>query len=380
MLRLSQVFKSLFLFAFFLPMLLWAKPSTNVIRVAILDNPAISAKHIWDITQYTNAYMAGIQVAVKQAKQDGLQVKSRLFTFDDDPLAVLKKIAEVKRWHPDVIIGPHNSNHMLLLKDKFKDIMVISPYASDDALGKMPKNFYTISLLDSQLLKPVAQFFKRVVAKRNLYSIVDANCKDCVDFTKLMETLYQKQQPSVSRKNVFYVNPIPHVDIKRLMRDYQPGDLINIQAVDYEASKYLTYQIVQYLQPKRPTFIQVLDQWGPPQLHLPGMEKHHYVEYQFRNTFSEKNNARYREFLKRYKRLFNSYPAARISYSTYLALDSAITALKRYPVPAKTMRGKILKSYLLALRNNPNWFKMSHYEVVKVAGRREQVIYHFNAV
>lgn len=109
---------------FFVSMLIMDVSSANVklipIKFAILDNfhfqPYITNK-------FGERYINGIKLANFDLKDTGYVIKYKTFDYDrTHPLAILKSIKEVKAWHPDIVLGPRNSNMFLLTRGAFKNM------------------------------------------------------------------------------------------------------------------------------------------------------------------------------------------------------------------------------------------------------------------
>src|SRR5207244_2785794 len=124
--------RTFFSFAIVLISLAVPTPSTGAatIRVAVLD--ALQSQKFAS-AKYEEDYFHGLQVAIDELAQAGLNVEVKRFIADKPPTAVLSHAKAIRTWRPDAIIGPRSSNRFLLLRNEFTDTLVLSPMATADA-------------------------------------------------------------------------------------------------------------------------------------------------------------------------------------------------------------------------------------------------------
>lgn len=118
----------------------------ETIKIAIIDNFKYQ-KYV--TTKYKKYYLNGLNLALNQAKSDGLLTTYKIFQYNQDPLSIINIIPDVIKWNPDVIIGPRDSNKFLMLPLYIKDVLTVSPFATSPAVSKMPRNFFSVTLSDS---------------------------------------------------------------------------------------------------------------------------------------------------------------------------------------------------------------------------------------
>ena len=133
----------------------FAQPQS--IRVAVLDNLKFEKL---STDKYANDYMDGLLTAVDAAKKNGYAVEIQTFFYDKEPLAILKKVPDVKAWNPDIIIGPRSSSLFLMLKNQFADVLVLSPFATATEVAALPDNFYSMTLPNEYFTQAVVNIVR----------------------------------------------------------------------------------------------------------------------------------------------------------------------------------------------------------------------------
>ncbi|MDR3490979.1 MAG: hypothetical protein P4M12_02910 [Gammaproteobacteria bacterium] len=340
-------------------------PSGNekLIRIAILDNfnfqPNIT-------NQYDKYYLAGIEAAVFAAKEKKIKIEYKIFRYSRDALAILKIVPDVNSWQPDVIIGPRNSNMFLTIRNSFKNILVISPYASSSAVEYMPKNYYSLSLPDKYMAQAISIFLKKNHPTNGLISIVEADCKNCVDISHELSSIYHNNYPKNNfNENFFLQKSVKELDIEKTLNGYKKDDVIFLPNTSY-ASTILMVRITNYL--ARPMFFLGADDWGSWRNSEVGKLKANYPYYGIRVT-SWSLDSDYKlkeEFLKNFKKLHHGMPEDAVSMLAYATIGSIVSALNKYPEPmVSDIKTEILNSYMHALKNDKNWFRQSEYKFYK---------------
>lgn len=367
---MKKIFQKLLLFFYlfivFIPIVGFA--GTSIIKVAVLDNindPSLPA-------DYKISYLQGIATAMLAAQDQGYTVQYKTFFYGNQPLAILNEIPLVKVWQPDVIIGPHFSNEFLLLKNDFNDVLVISPDASDPALATMPTNFYSLSLTDDEIYRSEVYFIDKTFPNKNIFNIVAADCKDCVDSNNLFNNLYNKINPSIKMTNSMYVGDVNALNIAKLMANYQKGDIIVLQADSFLSSQQLIFRITSHFSKYNFIFINYLDNWGKNNIIMPNKN---YTEYWMAPYLMDSSSKNYQKFLQYYLDLYKIPPQTTISYLSFLTLFSVTTALSEFSSnQSGIMKENILKSYEIARNKNQNWFKPISSAVYKIDAQGIQFI------
>jgi hypothetical protein len=338
-----------------------------VIKIAILDN----MNDPYLPTGYINSYISGINTAAMAAKANGYTIEYKSFFYNNTPLAILNEVPAVNAWQPDLIIGPHSSNQLLLLKNSFKNTMVLSPYASDPAIANLPNNFYSLDLLDQDLGHIVVKFISGEFPNANLINVVNADCKDCVDITNIISTEYGSSYPKAQVTTNMYTGDISTVDVNKLINNYKAGDIILPQPDTYIELQQLMYRLANHVG-GNPIFVTVLDNLGDPSKIA---KSTNYTEYWFTPHLFDNNSPNFQAFSKYYQTLYGCPPKDTISYTVYLTILSATDALKLYPNHgSNNMRANILASYSKARQADPHWYKTSTYAIYKIDSQETKLI------
>lgn len=362
----------------------------NVFLVLISSNPCYSAQKTIKIalldnvndpylpSDYASLYMQGVKTAADVYQKQGYTIEYKEFFYKNNPLAVFHEVPLVNAWKPDLIIGPHLSNQFLLLKNSFNQIVVISPYASDPAIEKLPGNFYSLALLDKDLGNTIVRFISGEFPNTNLVNVIAADCKDCVDDTNLIVSQYTRYYPSAKVTNNMYTGDPSMVNVQSLVRNYQTGDVIFIQPNTYLESQQLMYRIANYLG-NNPIFISNLDNPGDP---LKIAKSENYTEYWFTPYLFDNNSPDFQNFSQSYRALYGHAPDNSISYTIYLSIASAVEALKLNSSAnsSMSMRENILNSYTQALKSYPHWYKTSTYAVYKITPKQTELVATISAL
>lgn len=91
--------------------------------------------------------MNGIKLVNQLIEKDGHTLEYKVFSYSrKNPFAILSSVKAVKNWSPDVILEPRNSNMFLLIQDAFKNILVLSPFATSDLNESM--SIYSEKFID----------------------------------------------------------------------------------------------------------------------------------------------------------------------------------------------------------------------------------------
>ncbi|MDO8954931.1 MAG: hypothetical protein Q7V63_08795 [Gammaproteobacteria bacterium] len=354
----------LFLLIFTLPITSFA---IQIIKIAILDN--VSDPYL--PSTYEASYIAGIETATLAAKNKGYTIQYKTFFYGSTPLAILDKVPEVKAWRPDLIIGPGSSNQFLLLAKSFNNTLVLSPYASDQAIANMPDNFYSLALLDKEIGHIIVKFISGEFPNNNLVNVVAADCKDCVDMTNIISSQYAHYYPAATITSNMYTGNSGDRSNQELTYNYKSGDVILVQPNTYIESEQLMYQVANYLG-DNPIFISDLVNIGAPS---DTTKSPNYTEYWFTPYLFDDNSPNFREFSKDYSSLYNSSTNNPIAFTVYLTIISAVNALALYPQQnSKDMRAAILDSYTMARASNPYWYKTSNYAIYKIDPEQTKLI------
>lgn len=340
-----------------------SESTSKVLRVAILDNPNLPEK-LWMWTHYENAYLAGVETAVLAANKLGIQVEYKAFFYGTQPLDILEKIPQVKKWNPDLILGPHYSNQFLLLKKYFPDVLVLSSYASDPAISRLPYNFYSIFPPDDTMIKSMTDFMTSQFPNRNIDMIVQADCKNCVDMSKLLSDDYYALNKNGHVTNTGFIGDnLQTIDLAKITAGYKKGDIIFLEPVNYYLYINLAARIADYLKEPHLVFFAALDSWGNSDAPLKSVDQHPEVKYDtYRITsllLDDQSEDKLHQFNQLFSEHYGELSTDPLSYMTFLSVMSAVSAVTQFPGdnPNLPMREQILVSFKKALAQDPNWYR-----------------------
>jgi ABC-type branched-subunit amino acid transport system substrate-binding protein len=250
-------FSSLTLFLIFLaPLVCFGK---NIeIKVAVLDN--LQSQKLAS-EQYEKDYFLGIDAVVADAKSKGITIICMRFMYGKDDLDILNEVEKVKKWGPDVIIGPRSSNKFLMLRSQFKDILVISPLATATSVSELPNNFFSLTPSNDFEAEALVRVTKKLFPKRGVFKIVESDCKNCSDMAHVYDDKYKKMDPnSVINETKFLNDQSEKIAMKELLFGYTNDDVILLANTSY-SSGVLSARISDHIAKEGVTFIGG-DDWG----------------------------------------------------------------------------------------------------------------------
>jgi hypothetical protein len=348
--------------SFFYPADLLAKEPIPI-KLAILDSANMPQKlSLW--SEYQNSYISGITTAAQDAKKYGFHIQYKPFFYGTEPLDVLDQIPKVQAWQPDLILGPHYSNQFLLLRKYFPEIMVLSSYASDPDIEKLPKNFYSLCLPIASLAKAMNQFIHERFPEKNVLVMTQADCKECMNLSKLFISTHNKFLPTQKiSDSKFLQDEVETLDVKSIIKNHE-NDVIVLIPPTYYIYNILINRIANTMPEKHFVFITDVDNWGNSKegslkgQHLFNFQSYRIVPATFSQYAPEFNN-----FIKSYYQLYHTRPSDAVSYMTYITVMSAVHAMQKFPNSTTVTRKKLLSSYLSALKKDPNWYRPENYTV-----------------
>lgn len=341
------------------------------IKLAIFDNPRIDPNNTWVSQELQDSYVAGIKTAISVAKSEGVNIDYKAFFYGDNLLDIIQNVPNVKTWDPDVIVGVHNSNQFLMSKNYFSNRLVLSIFASDPSLFQLPSNFYSLGVPDQYMATAIVDFLNKYYPNSNIFLAVETDSKESVDMSGLLSTIYQQKYPQKQIvQSEFLSDDLNSLDMPTFLAQYKPNDVIVVLTMTYYTQVNLMDKITQYLQPARPVFVSDVDNWGDS--NIPAGQDTPYDAYRLTPSLVNPNNPEYQVFAKAFTVLNGSAPRDTVSYATYQAVMSVVTALKDFPPPAEmSPEDAVLYSYGKALQKDPNWFRASQFSVYKMHPPKE---------
>lgn len=350
--------------------------SNNNIRIAVVDN-LMSQK--FSSEKYVQDYMQGLKTAKMVARNSKLKIEYKTFFYSTEPMSILKQIKNIKKYNPNVIIGPRSSDNFLLLKDYFENILVLSPLASSDKIKNMPKNFYSLNFSDNFSAKIIVEFIKKDLNSNNIFVISEVDCVSCSSISNDIIEEYTEIYPKkFSLKKKIISSEVGNLNIEQLMKGYNQGAIIILPGTSF-ASGVLVSRINNYLKQKNLIFIGG-DGWGEYSVSYVGklQTTYPYKAYRISPSFINKDSQQYKVFKKNYFKKFKTFPPKDpITYEVYLTVMSVIDALPQ-DINKIVTKNYILKNYKKALLSNSYYFKPNFYEVNLITPSGEKRIKYIN--
>ena len=350
-----------------------AVAQSRTVKVAILENLKIEKL---STDKYATDYMDGILVASKVAKDSNIKVEVQTFFYGKEPLAIIEKVPEVKAWNPDLIIGPRSSSLFLMLRDHFKDTLVLSPFATANEVADLPVNFYSLTLPNKFFTQAVLNMVVAQFPKKALAPIIEVDCKNCMDFAAAIESS-AKASGVVVRNRVTYLNKSAEsAPIQDLAANIQTTDIVLLPNTSYTSGAVVA-RLADYL--KRPELVVIGgDGWGDWSSSYVGKVKSQFAYAGYRVTpwSFESTDDRTQRFVREFKALKGTTPTGTAALLSYSTLSSALDALKSYQSPndKRSIRDQILSAFTTARSKDPNFRRPVKYAIYKVTQDGEKFV------
>lgn len=165
------------------------------IKLAVFDNPQPDISHEEALGPLTDAYLAGIDTAIKIAGSEGIQIERKVFFHENNILKIMNKADALKTWEPNIIMGFHASNDFLMAKIFFGNQLLLSIAASDPKLAALPNNFYSLATPDQTEGEAIVNFINQHYAHTNVFVTVAEEKKETLDFATLFKKIYESKNP-----------------------------------------------------------------------------------------------------------------------------------------------------------------------------------------
>ncbi len=338
----------------------------TVIKVAILDNFHFQP-YITD--EFGARYVDGINLANNDLKKMGYEIKYKVFDYDrTHPLAILSAVKKVHAWHPDVVLGPRNSNLFLLIRNEFKHVLVLSTFATSVDIKSLPNNYYSLMLPDEYMARVMYDYVKTQYPNKKVHAIVESDCKNCVDIAKVFADSYNKNNNNLIVKHYLQAS-LKKSDVKQLMEGYRKGDIVFLPNTAYTTAK-LMLNITNYVN-QEVVFLGG-DGWGAWDNTEVGKLKANQPYYGLHFTPASlefSHDPMVQRFKKAYARTYKKTRSQYAAFLSFNAVHSIVAALQKYGGKHQEgdIREKILKSYQKALQADSNWFRPKRYVVYRVS-------------
>lgn len=346
---------------------------SRTLKVAILENLKIEKL---STDKYATDYMDGIQVASKAATESNINVEVQTFFYGKEPLAIIEKVPEVKAWNPDLVIGPRSSSLFLMLRDHFKDTLVLSPFATANDVADLPQNFYSLTLPNKFFTQAVLNMIVAQFPKKALAPIIEVDCKNCMDFAAAIETS-AKASGVVVRDRVTYLNKSAEsVPIESLAANVQATDIVLLPNTSYTSGAVVA-RLADHL--KRSELVVIGgDGWGDWTSSYVGKVKSQfsYAGYRVTPWSFESSDERTQRFVREFKALKGTAPTGTAALLSYSTLNSALDALKVYKVASdkRSIRDQVLAAFTMARSKDSNFRRPIKYAIYRVTQDGEKFV------
>lgn len=333
-------------------------------KLAVLENLKLEKL---STDKYANDYWEGLNAAIATAKEDGIEIEMKAFIYEKEPLAILKQIPDVKAWNPDLIIGPRSSSLFLLLKDQFKDVLVLSPFATAEDIASMPENFYSLTFSNKYFTQAVVNLVAEKFKGKGVAPIGEVDCKNCMNFIEEFSSVAKSLKLEVRETVPFVSNAVETTPPEKLLVNYRPGDVILLPNTSY-TSGTLVVKLADYLKDKSLVFIGG-DGWGDWTTSYVGKlsSKNRYSAYRVTPWSLDAKDERITSFLKNFKRHRHTEPTGAGSLLSYATLTAAIATIAPDQLQKdQSPRQLIWESFRKRRRLDPNYARPKKYVVYKV--------------
>ncbi len=354
----------------------WAKLSianikNNELKVAILDN---FHSQMLPSEKYVDYYMQGISMAVEEAQESGIHIICKNFTYGTNSLGILESLSNLKEWSPDLVIGPRSSNQFLLLKNQFKNILVLSPYATSSQVANMPKNFYSLTPPDSVSVSAFFSFLLTKYPEKNIFVLSQGDCESCSQIAKSISKKYPTVNPKVKTLEYSILqSQANQIDVGSVLRDFDFKNGIVILPDMAWLSSIMMFRITNYA--KMPVIFLGGDNWGGWKDGIVGKLAANYEYLAFRITpwSPDSTDPQTLKFKKAYLNKYHQEPD-NISYIAYSTLSSVTAAIRKSPKNCvdRYSPSCVLEAYQNALNADENFFRSKTYYLysVKTSGEK----------
>lgn len=343
----------------------------QIIKVAILENLKFEKL---STDKYANDYMDGLVTAADAAKTKGYVVEIQTFMYGKEPLAILKKVPEVKAWDPDIVVGPRSSSLFLMLKDQFSDVLVLSPFATASDVATMPDNFYSMTLPNEYFTQAVVNIVRDRFPKHAVTPIGEVDCKNCTDFITSFTNAAKASKMTVRPSTTLLNKNAETIPPQELLTHYQKGDVILLPNTSY-TSGTLVGRISDHLKDNSIVFIGG-DGWGDWSSSYVGKVKSSYSYSAYRATpwSLDATDTRAQKFRADFRKFRQSDPAGAVSLLSYSTLSAALKALEDNKGASNSpiLRIRVLEAFKAARKKDKNYARPTKYAVYKVTQSGEQ--------
>lgn len=235
-------------------------------------------------------------------------------------------------------------------------------------------------LPDVYLAKAINYFISQHFYNHDVYAIVEANCKSCVEVADQLSLQLGITNPNIHVKKKFFISEqVESLDIKQMLSNFNANDIFILPNTSY-SSGVLIARIVDFLKIPNLVFIGG-DGWGSWPVDYVGKVKTMVSYNAFRITprIINPESIDYLSFKKRYVNTFHKEPPEDvICYQAYKTLMSVVRAYQMHPSENTIMKDKLISAYKSTIKNKPYLFVSTEYNIYKLNTDGETFFSHFN--
>lgn len=358
--------KNFFYLCFFLSQSLISSSFASddtILRIAIiLKNNNVPP---YTSERYINFYKRGITTAEFYGRQLGLSIESKYWVMSDIP-HFSKQVKEIKKWEPGLIIGPNYSNSFLLLRNYFKDILVLSAYANDQSISSLPSNFHTLNPLNIEYAQAFTNFVSKEFPHSGVTIIVDKSCKSCYSLSQYFASAYKNACP----ENYIKVIPLDKDDNgvtsnSRLFKESYENKIILMLTTTDDAVTLIPKLSDRV---KKPLKFIGGDSWGSSIDSKLGSVRTiaSYQTFHIIPRSVKQNSPELNLFMQNYKSVYKQQAVDNVTYAVFSTIKSVFRSLdKCLSLNNESMKERILRCYLKRLSLNPNAFRPKNFTIEK---------------
>ncbi|MFA5960071.1 MAG: hypothetical protein WC785_06100 [Tatlockia sp.] len=337
--------------------------NSSTLRIAIILKNNNEAPYTSE--RYINFYKQGIDTAKHYGKSLGLSIVSKYWVMVDIP-HFSKQVKEIKEWEPDLVIGPNFSNAFLLLRDYFKDILVLSAYANDQSIASLPSNFYTLNPLNKDYAQAVTNYIGKKYPSSGVTVIVDESCKSCYSLSQYFASTYINACPAnyikiiPLEKDAIETNPNSRI----FEESYENKIILMLTTTDDAVT--LIPMLSNHV--RKPLKFVGGDSWGSSIDSKLGSIKtiDNYETFHIIPRSVRLNSAELDLFMRNYKSIYKQTLVDNITYAVFSTINSVLISVEKCSsIRNENMKDKILRCYLKQLRLNPTSFRPNIFIVEK---------------
>ena len=350
----------------FAPVLAFATGTT--VKIAVLDN--LQSEKL-ATARYIQDYKDGLELGKNVASLAKINFEFKYFLFQNKDMA--PEIAKIKNWLPDVVIGPRSSEFFILLKNQFKDIAVISPFATAAAVSSLPPNFYSLSPDNTETVDMLVDFVKTKFPGRRVFQIVQTDCGNCMDSSEQFTRSAAKLDLITAAKpSYLFADQAETIPMEKLLTGYKSNDIIFLPNTSY-VSGALAGRIANHLKLPKLTFLGCTG-WGDWKVGNFGKfpSPFDYEGFRIVSWSVHFQDAETQRFQSLFKKLNGSNAEVNVTRINFAIMDGLTQLIvKMDSAHKKINQESILKEFLKLRSTVKNPWRPTQYGVFKVTQQGE---------